>query len=63
MAEKLLLYYKYIYDVKGFTGKIDLAKETKIPSTEAAIESDTLEKLQLFKDAILKITGKPAPNL
>jgi hypothetical protein len=63
MAEKLLRYYKYIYDVKGFTGKIDLAKETRIPSTEAAIEPDTPEKLQLFKDAILRITGKSAPNL
>ncbi len=63
MAEKLLLYYKYIYEVQGYNGRIELAKTTKIPSVEAAIELDTPEKIELFKEAILKITGKPAPNL
>jgi hypothetical protein len=63
MAEKLLLYYKYIYEVKGFEGKIQLATETKIPSVNAAIVTDSPEKIQLFREVIQRITGKPAPNL
>ena len=63
MAEKLLLYYKYINEKEGLNGKLQLAKATKIPSTQAAIELDTPDKIQMFKKAIEQITGKPAPNL
>ena len=62
MAERLLQYYKYIREVAGFEGKIDLATSTKIPSTRAAIEPDSPKNIELFKNAIEKITGKPAPD-
>ncbi len=63
MAEKLLLYYKYVGDNYGLNAKIKLAQETKTPSTQAAIVLDTPEKIKEFKSAIEKITGQPAPNL
>lgn len=63
MAEKLLKYYKYAQDMLGLEGKIQLAKETKMPSTQAALEPDALETIQRFKSAIEKITQKPAPDL
>ncbi len=63
MAEKLILYYKYIREIAGFDGKIDLATTTKIPSTRAAIEPDSEENIRKFKKAIEKITGKEAPKL
>jgi hypothetical protein len=63
MAEKLLLYYRYIQDKEGFSGKVKLAQLTHIPSVQAAVEPDTPEVIERFKKAIEKITGKPAPNL
>jgi hypothetical protein len=63
MAEKLLLYYKYIQDKEGFSGKVKLAQLTHIPSVQAAVEPDTAEVIERFKKAIGKITGKPAPDL
>ena len=43
MAEKLSLYYKYIQDKEGFSGKVKLAQLTHIPSVQAAVEPDTSE--------------------
>jgi hypothetical protein len=63
MGEKLLQYYKYIEDNEGIFGKIRLAQLTCIPSARAATEVDTPEIIERFKNAIKKITGKPAPNL
>ena len=63
MAERLLKYYKYVQDTLGLDGKMQLAKETKIPSTQAALERDTPETIQRFKTAVAKITQKPAPDL
>lgn len=63
MAEKLLLYYKYIRDKKGFEGQLNLAQETKIPSTKAALEPDSPENVQLFREAIKLLTGEEAPVL
>ncbi len=63
MGEKLLAYYKYIQDKEGFFGVIRLAQLTSITSKRAASEVDTPELIKRFKDAIEKITGKPAPNL
>ncbi len=62
MAEKLIQYYKYIREVAGYEGKIDLATSTKIPSTKAAMAPDSDENITLFKEAIHKITGKDAPE-
>ncbi len=63
MAERLIQYYKYIRDVAGYEGKIDLATTTKIPSTKAAMEPDSEENINKFKEAIKKITGLEAPDL
>ncbi len=63
MGEKLLEYYKYIQDKEGFFGVIRLAQLTSITSKRAASEVDTPELIERFKNAIEKITGKPAPNL
>ena len=63
MAEKLLKYYKYVQDTLGLDGKIELAKATKIPSTQAAMEPDKPENIQIFKAAVEKITHRPAPDL
>jgi hypothetical protein len=62
MAEKLLLYYKYIGELKSLEGKIKLALLTKIPSTKAAFEPDSDENIKLFRDAFQDITGREAPN-
>jgi len=62
MAEKLLRYYSYISGKRGFTGKFELAKQTKIPSTKASLEPDSPELIARFKEAIEKITGEPAPD-
>jgi hypothetical protein len=63
MGERLLLFYKYIYEQKGMEGKVKLAQLTKVPSPMAAIEPDSQEKIETFKKAIVEITGKPAPDL
>lgn len=63
MAERLIQYYKYIREVAGYEGKIDLATTTKIPSTKAALEPDSEENIEKFKEAIRKITGLEAPTL
>ena len=62
MAELVIQYYKYIRDVAGYEGKVDLATSTKIPSTKAAIEPDSVENIEKFKKAIKKITGEDAPD-
>lgn len=63
MAEKLMQYYKYVHDTLGLEGKVQLAKETKMPSTQAALEPDHADNLRLFKNAVEKITHQPAPDL
>lgn len=62
MAEKLLKYYRYIYDLKGLEGKLALAKITDIPSLIAAMEPDSEENIKIFKDAVKQVTGKNAPD-
>ena len=62
MGEILLKYYKEVGDSMGLVGKMQLAQETKMPSSKAAVERDTPEKIAAFKVAYKKITGKNAPN-
>jgi hypothetical protein len=62
MGEKLIMYYKYIGDLKGFMGKVELAKLTLMPTTLAATAPDSPEQIQKFRKAIEKITGKESPN-
>lgn len=63
MGAKLLTYYKLVSEVAGMKGSMELAKLTKLPSTRAALEPDSPENLKLFRDAVAKITGKPAPSV
>jgi hypothetical protein len=63
MAEILLHYYKFVSDEVGYTGKVQLAIETKIPSSLAAITPDTPDVIEKFKQAVKKITGKMPPDL
>lgn len=61
MAERMMQYYAYVGKEKGLGAKIELATATKIPSTTAATSPDSPENLKLFREAVEKITGKPAP--
>lgn len=63
MAEKLMLYYKYVTEQAGFAGKMQLAMATKVPTTRAALAPDSPDNIALFREEITKITGKPAPLL
>lgn len=63
MAEKLVKYYKYIFDLKGASGKYELAKLTAMPSIIVGTEPDSPENIKKFEEAIAKLTGKPAPKL
>jgi hypothetical protein len=62
MGVKLMQYYKYVSDEKGLSGQMALAKATKVPSTKAALEPDSLMAIELFMQAVEMITGKPAPK-
>jgi hypothetical protein len=62
MADKLLKYYTYISELNGLTGRMKLAQLTKIPSVKATFVDDNHENIELFKEAIEKITGKNAPD-
>lgn len=62
MAEKLIKYYAYVGKEHGMGAKIKLATATKVPSTTAATAPDSPENLKLFRDAVEKITGQPAPH-
>jgi len=63
MAELLLKYYKHVSDLKGHSGKLQLAQMTKISPVMAATEPDTPETINSFKKAIEQITGTAPPNL
>ena len=62
MGTILMKYYKYVGDEQGMDGQVRLAKLTKIPSTRAAMETDSRETVEAFKRAISELTGKPAPT-
>jgi len=61
MGEKLMKYYKFVSDEGGMSAKVKLAAATKVPSTQAALEPDSPQILQAFRDAVQQITGRPAP--
>ena len=62
MAEKMMLYYKFVTDKMGMDGKQRLARLTLIPSMIAATEPDSDEKIALFRDSVKQITGETAPQ-
>jgi hypothetical protein len=55
-------YYQYVAEQAGLQGKVKLAQITNIPSSKAAIDPDTQDAIQKFKEAVSQITGKPAPS-
>lgn len=61
MGEKLMEFYKVISDEKGLSGKMELAKRTKLPSTRAALVPDEEDTLAKFREAFKQITGKKPP--
>ena len=63
MGEKLLKYYRYVYEMNGTAGKTQLAMETKMPAVKAAIQPDSPQNLQIFQKAVAKITGLEAPQV
>lgn len=62
MAERLLRYYQHVSDKIGIGAKTELARRTKIPSVKAALEPDSQENIEKFREAVEAITGKPAPK-
>ncbi len=62
MGEKILKYFNYIAKLEGFKGKIKLSQKIKIPITQAAMMPDTPEYMELFKNALEELTGRPVPN-
>ena len=61
MGDKLLKYYKHVYEMNGVSGRTRLAMETKMPPARAALAPDTPQIIQLFQKAVARITGKPVP--
>ncbi len=61
MAEKLMMYYKYIGDKLGLEGKMKLAAATKVPSAKAAMEPDSEANIKMFRAALQTITGESPP--
>ncbi len=49
MGEKLVRYYKFVGDEFGLSAKVNLAKETKIPSMKAAMAEDSEENINCSK--------------
>ena len=62
MAEKLMKYYQYASEKGGLSLKMALAQETKLPSTMAALQPDSLENIQKLRAALKKLTGTEPPN-
>lgn len=62
MGKALSRYYAYIRKERGYEGQLELAIETKIPSTKAALVEDSLELIELFIRAITRITGSQPPR-
>ncbi len=61
MGAKLMSIYEEIAKEGELTAKMHLAKETKIPSTKAALEPDSAENIEAFRTAFKKIIGKECP--
>ncbi|MDQ2052536.1 XylR N-terminal domain-containing protein [Natronolimnohabitans sp. A-GB9] len=63
IGEELMKYYSYMGDKKGHTGKMELAKKTRMPETKASTASDRKENIEMFREAIEEIIGKRPPEL
>lgn len=56
MGQKLLAFYGRAFDIAGYAGKVELARLTKIPSTQAEQVQDTPLLIQEFEDALKQLT-------
>lgn len=61
MGQKLIQIYEAIAKEGSIKAKMDLAVKTKLPSTKAATETDTPQKIEEFRRAYKEITGKSCP--
>ncbi|HEX2869540.1 MAG TPA: hypothetical protein VHO03_21025 [Ignavibacteriales bacterium] len=57
MGSKLIKYYEVIGKLQSMQGKMNLATETRLPSTKAALEVDNPDEIRKFDNAFKKITG------
>ena len=55
-------YYQYVAEQLGAAGRTKLAMMTKLPSTKAALEPDTPEIINAFKEAVKQLTGNSPPD-
>lgn len=62
MGAILVKHYEYVQQKLGFSGRVELAKLTKVPYIIAAEQPDSPENLRRFEDAVAKVTGAPAPK-
>jgi len=62
MAYKLMKYYQYTFEQSGLAGKMKLILMTRLPPNQAAMEKDAPETIKKFKQFVMQITGKPAPD-
>lgn len=63
MGQKLIEYYKEVSQKLGISGKMELAKATKIPSIQAAIEPDSDVNIKIFAEAVESLLNKQKKNL
>lgn len=63
MGEKLMEYYEYIQEEMGYSGKIELAKVTNLPSSKAATKPDSEENIESLREGIEELTGEKPPRL
>jgi len=62
MGEKLMEYYSFVEEHEGLTGKMELAKRTRLPGTKASTAPDSDENIKAFREAVEEITGEPPPR-
>lgn len=63
VGEKLMKYYTYIEEQEGLAGKRKLAKETNMPAPLASTAVDSKDNIEIFRNAVEKITGERPPHL
>lgn len=62
MGEKLMEYYSFVEEHEGLSGKMELAKRTKLPGTKASTAPDSDENIREFREVVEDITGERPPR-
>lgn len=61
MGHQLSAFYDQAFSIAGYRGKVELARLTKVPSSQAEVLEDTPLLIQEFEDALLQLkTGSSA---